>query len=73
MILSRRERVMRWVQEAYGLTNYEALMIAIEIERNEILRSAFVVVESDTIGNDTPSALEKIAMIIGEQNGSNFE
>lgn len=39
-----------------GLTYYEALQIAVQIQKNEILKKAFVVVPG------SPSALEKIAM-----------
>jgi len=40
------------------MTEYEALRIAVETKRNEILKKAFVVSESDS----HPSALESIAM-----------
>jgi len=40
------------------LTDFEALQLAVQMQRNEIMKRAFVISSSD----DYPSALEKIAM-----------
>ena len=60
-MLTRHERMLN-LKDDYDLTDYEAYSLAVQIERNEILRSAFVVSDSDLY----PSALEKIAMLIQE-------
>lgn len=43
------------------LTDFEALSIAVRMQRNDILASAFVVSQADR----HPTALEKIAMQLG--------
>lgn len=44
-----------------GLTDYEALRIVAEFQRNEILKDAFVTRSVDT----APTALEAIALALG--------
>ncbi len=45
------------------LSNFEALSIAVRMQRNDILAAAFAVSQSDR----APSALEKIAMQLGTE------
>jgi len=51
------------LQEYQGLTAYEALDIALKVERNEILERAFVLSDSDSV----PSALEKLIHTIEDK------
>lgn len=55
--INRVEKIASHLMEDYSsLKEYEALKIAAEIDRNEILKAAFAV------RKDVPSALEMIAM-----------
>lgn len=47
-----------------NITMAEALNLIIQSERNEILKTAFVIKNS----NDTPTALEAIAIALGLEN-----
>ena len=49
------------LQESYKLTDFEALTVALQAERNSILRKAFVITALD----NTPTALEAIANALG--------
>lgn len=54
------EEAMELMETAFwDVSSFEALQIAVQIQRNRILEDAFVV------GRDCPSALEAIAMELG--------
>lgn len=55
--------VARTLQEDFELTDYEALKIAVEVRRNEILKYAF------TVNFKDPSALEYIGMQLCDMKG----
>lgn len=62
MNLSKNISISKGVQDyaqilidEYNLTSYEALDIALKVEKNSLFKEAFVI-----ISEDTPTALEKI-------------
>ena len=56
------DKIVKRLQQEYQLPPYEALKIAVQIHRNNILQSAFVVSSNDSY----PSALEKIGIHLKE-------
>ena len=52
------EQTVIGLQKDFKLTDYEALRIALEVERNNLFIKAHVISSTD----EYPSALEKIAM-----------
>ena len=48
------------ISEEYGLDGAVALQLALECERNELLRQAFVITRADNV----PTALEAIAIAL---------
>lgn len=51
------------IQKDYGLTNYEALDIALKAEANDLFRKANVISSTDAY----PSALENIAIALSNK------
>ncbi len=49
------------LKEEYKLTNYEALIIALKAEQNDLIKTAFVISSMD----EYPTALEAIAIGLG--------
>lgn len=62
MIKDKQIKEAKELSKECKITMAEALNIVIQAERNEILRRAFVLSESDR----HPSALEAIAMQLGQ-------
>ena len=52
------------LKEEYKLTNYEALIIALKAEQNDLIKTAFVISSMD----EYPTALEAIAIGLGYNN-----
>lgn len=59
---SKIEKLTIKLKEEYKLSNYQALNIALKVERNEILSRAFVIDNSDTI-----TALERLVLAIEQK------
>ncbi|GJQ61153.1 MAG: hypothetical protein SCALA702_02060 [Melioribacteraceae bacterium] len=49
------------LKSEYNLTDYEALMVALKAEQNNLLKKAFVISATDS----TPTGLEAIAISLG--------
>ncbi|NWJ49755.1 MAG: histidine kinase [Bacteroidetes bacterium] len=55
------EELVKELKLDYVLTDFEALKIALESERNYLIKTAFVI----TVSDEYPTALEAIAIALG--------
>ncbi|KKO91751.1 hypothetical protein AAW12_08805 [Sphingobacterium sp. Ag1] len=62
-VKSKISYLVAGLKELYGLTDYEALDIALKIERNEILEKSFVLTNSTY----NPSTLEELIITIRDK------
>jgi hypothetical protein len=58
--INQIQQIKRDLQKVNTLTDFEALKIAVEIQKNEFFKRANAISESDSDSN--PTALENIAM-----------